>query len=137
MSEENKALARQFYEEIFNKKNLDAIDELCAPDFVDHNAMPGQAPGSRGLKDVFATFFRGLPDLRITVHELVAEGDIVVVRLTPKLSSCDGFTQHRARQPARRPHSRDSDDPSNENPEQDDEHNRRNIHGHGAAPPHR
>ena len=38
MSEENKAVARRFYEEVFNKKNLDAIDELCAPGFVDHTA---------------------------------------------------------------------------------------------------
>lgn len=82
MSEQNKALAQRFYEEVFNKKKLDAIDELCAPDFVDHNAMPGQAPGAKGLKDVFAAFFRGLPDLRITIQELVAERDIVVVRFS-------------------------------------------------------
>jgi steroid delta-isomerase-like uncharacterized protein len=82
MSEQNKALAQRFYDEIFNKKNLNVIDELCAPDFVDHNAMPGQAPGAKGLKDVFTAFFRGLPDLRITIHELVAERDIVVARFT-------------------------------------------------------
>jgi predicted ester cyclase len=82
MSEQNKALALRFYDEIFNAKNLNVIDELCAPDFVDHNAMPGQAPGAKGLKDVFTTFFRGLPDLRITIHELVAERDIVVARFT-------------------------------------------------------
>ena len=82
MSEQNKALAQRFYEEVFNKKNLDAIEELCAPDLVDHNAMPGQAPGTKGLKDAFATFFRGLPDLRITIQELVAERDIVVARFS-------------------------------------------------------
>jgi steroid delta-isomerase-like uncharacterized protein len=82
MSEQNKMLTRRFYEEVFNKKNLNAIDELCAPDFVDHNAMPGQGPGAKGLKDVFAMFFRGMPNLRITVHELVAEDDIVVARFT-------------------------------------------------------
>ena len=82
MSEQNKALAQRFYEEVLNKKNLDAIDELCAPDVVDHNAIPGQAPGAKGLKDVFATFFRGLPDLRITIQELVAERDIVVARFS-------------------------------------------------------
>jgi steroid delta-isomerase-like uncharacterized protein len=82
MSEHNKALARRFYEEVFNRKNLGVIEELCAPDVVDHNALPGQAPGAKGLKDVLAAFLRGLPDLRITVHELVAEGDIVVARFS-------------------------------------------------------
>jgi steroid delta-isomerase-like uncharacterized protein len=82
MSEQNKALAQRFYEEVFNKKNVDVIDELFAPDFVDHNAMPGQAPGTNGIKDVFAALFRGLPDLRITIQELVAERDIVVARFS-------------------------------------------------------
>ena len=82
MSEQNKALARRFYEEVFNQKKLAAIDELCDPAFVDHNAMPGQRPGAAGLKDMFGAMLTGLPDLRITVHELVAEGDIIVARFT-------------------------------------------------------
>ena len=47
MSEQNKALARRFYDEVFNRRNLHAMDELCAPDIIDHNAMPGQGPGLR------------------------------------------------------------------------------------------
>ena len=82
MSEQNKALARRFYEEVFNQKNLNAIDELCDPAFVDHNAMPGQRPGAEGLKESFGQMLSGLPDLRITVHELVSQGDIVVARFT-------------------------------------------------------
>ena len=82
MSEQNKALSRRFYEEVFNKKNLDVIDELCASDVVDHTAMPGQAPGARGLKDVFASFLKAFPDFHITVEEMIAERDIVVARFT-------------------------------------------------------
>jgi hypothetical protein len=37
MSEQNKALARRFYDEVMNKKNLGAIDELGSPEFVDHS----------------------------------------------------------------------------------------------------
>lgn len=82
MSEQNKALAQRFYEEIFNKKNLNAIDELCAPGFVDHHPMPGQAPGVKGVKDVFALFIEGFPDLRVAVDEMVAERDLVVARFS-------------------------------------------------------
>ena len=74
MSEQNKALARRFYEEVFNQKKLTTIDELCDPAFIDHSAMPGQGPGAEGLKDSFGRMLAGLPDLRVTVHELVAEG---------------------------------------------------------------
>jgi predicted ester cyclase len=82
MSEQHKSLARRFYEEVINQKNLGAMDELCTPDIVDHNALPGQRPGCGGLKDSFGQFLTGFPDLRATVHQLVAEGDILVCRFT-------------------------------------------------------
>jgi predicted ester cyclase len=82
MSEQHKLLARRFYEEVVNQKKLGTMDELCAPDLVDHNALPGQRPGRDGLKDSFGQFLAGFPDLRATVHQLVAEGDILVSRFT-------------------------------------------------------
>ena len=82
MSEQNKSLTRRFYEEVFNKKNLNVIDELCAPGFVDHSALPGQKPGSAGLKDVFRDYFKAFPDMSVTTHEMIAEGDVVVTRFT-------------------------------------------------------
>jgi hypothetical protein len=48
MSDQNKAMTRRFYDEVFNKKNLDAIDELCAREFVDHTPMPGQGEDRKG-----------------------------------------------------------------------------------------
>ena len=82
MSEQNKSLTRRFYEEVFNQKKLSTIDELCDPAVVDHSALPGQPPGAAGLKQSFGDFFAGLPDLRFKIHEMVAEGDIVVTRFT-------------------------------------------------------
>ncbi len=43
-AEENKAIARRFLEETMAKGNLDVIDELVSPDFVDRSLMPGQGP---------------------------------------------------------------------------------------------
>lgn len=81
MSEQNKELTRRFYEEVMNRKNLQAIDELCAPEIVDHTAMPGQAPGLEGMKQMFAMFVEAFPDMRIEVEDLIAERDLVVARL--------------------------------------------------------
>jgi steroid delta-isomerase-like uncharacterized protein len=82
MSEQNKTLTRRFYEDVFNKKNLNTVDELCAPSFVDHDAAPGQAPGLKGLKEWLSQFLQAFPDLKATIEEMVAERDLVVTRLT-------------------------------------------------------
>jgi predicted SnoaL-like aldol condensation-catalyzing enzyme len=44
MSEENKTLVRRFYEEVWNKGNLDAADAIFADDYVRHDLRPGDAP---------------------------------------------------------------------------------------------
>ena len=81
MSEENKALQRRFYEELFNRGNLAILDELCAPNFIDHNAFPGQAPGIEGLKQSFAAMRAAFPDMRVTVEQMLAEGDKVAAHI--------------------------------------------------------
>jgi len=59
---ENKALVRKFYAEI-DKGNIDAIDELVAEDYVDHNPppFPGLAKGREGLKQAFKIFGKRHP----------------------------------------------------------------------------
>lgn len=81
-SEENKALVRRFYEEI-DKGNLDAIDELVAEDYIDHNPppFPGLESGREGLKQVFKIFWTATPGYH-RIDEQIAEGDKVVTRLT-------------------------------------------------------
>ena len=82
MSEQNKAVAKRFYEDVFNRQNLNGIDEACAPDFVDRSAMPGQAPGTQGLKDMMGIYVKAFPDMRVTVEEIIAEGDTVAARFS-------------------------------------------------------
>ena len=84
MSEENKALFRRATEEVFNKGNLDAIDEFMAPDMVDHSLVPGQDPGPEGFKKLVTMFRAAFPDLHSTVEDLIAEGDKVVGRMTTR-----------------------------------------------------
>ena len=82
MSEQNKALYRRFVDEIINGKNTSGIGELMAVDMVDHNLMPGQAPGLEGMEQLMAMFLSAFPDLHTTIDVLIAEGDIVAGRMT-------------------------------------------------------
>ena len=78
--EANKDVIRAYVETIFNQRQVERADELVAPDYVDHAALPGQVPGLEGAKDKWAMYLAGIPDLRVRVEELVAEGDKVAVR---------------------------------------------------------
>ena len=57
-------------------------EELYAPDVVDHMPAPGQPPGVPGLIEALRFLRAPLPDLRIALHALVAEGDLVADRWT-------------------------------------------------------
>ncbi len=82
-SEDNKALVRRFFEEVFNEKRVDRADEFVAPDYLDHAAVPGQGPGLEGAKQQrWAMYFAAIPDIHATIDDMVAEGDKVVVRYT-------------------------------------------------------
>src|SRR5436309_13130796 len=79
-AEENKALVRRFYDEVLNKKNLAAIDQVSAANYVDHTAPPGAPPGIAVENAWFAMLHAAVPDGRTTVEDIVADGDKVVAR---------------------------------------------------------
>ena len=82
MSEANKALFRRFIQEVINEKNTDKMDILIGENWLDHNPPPGAAPGVEGMKQMMGMFFAAFPDLNVTIDQLIAEGDIVVGRMT-------------------------------------------------------
>jgi serine phosphatase RsbU (regulator of sigma subunit)/predicted ester cyclase len=79
-AEENKAIARRFLEETMAKGNLDVIDELAAPDFVDRTLMPGQGPTCEDFKRSVAEVLDAIPITSFTIEEQIAEGDTVVTK---------------------------------------------------------
>lgn len=80
-TEDNKALVRRFYEEIFNRGNMAVVDELCTANYLFHDPT-GPVQGPEGFKQ-FATMYRtAFPDLHITIDDAIAEGDKVVARTT-------------------------------------------------------
>ncbi len=81
-TKDNKALIRRFYEEVFNKKNLAAIDDFFAPGHVDHTLPPGLPVGPEGTKQAIAMTLTAFPDLHLTIEDMIAEGDKVVTWFT-------------------------------------------------------
>ena len=82
MSEANKALVRRFYEEVLERGNLALVDELFASNYVYHEPAVGEVKGPEGIKQLAAMYRTAFPDLRMTIEDLVAEGDKVVSRWT-------------------------------------------------------
>jgi steroid delta-isomerase-like uncharacterized protein len=81
-TEANKAIVWQFVERVQNGGDLAALDVLAAPGYVNHSAPPGVPSDREGLKQLTALFRTAFPDGRMTIEEMVAEGDRVATRKT-------------------------------------------------------
>jgi predicted ester cyclase len=79
VEKENKAIVRRFEEEIA-KGNLDVIDELLSPDFVDRNLLPGQGPTRGDFKRTNKEFLDAFSITSFAIVEQIAEGDTVVTK---------------------------------------------------------
>jgi steroid delta-isomerase-like uncharacterized protein len=79
----NKKLIRRFYEEVWNRGNVEVAKEIFADDYVRHDLRPTEAePGGAGQAKIAADFRRAFPDLSFHVDLLVAEGNLVAARWT-------------------------------------------------------
>ena len=81
--EENKSIVRRFFEVGPSKGDLDAANELLAPDFFLHVPLPC-SPGVRGIDEVVSACRAAFQDLQVTVEDMVAEGDMVAARFTAR-----------------------------------------------------
>lgn len=81
-TEVGKEVARRFLEEVLTRGDAAPIDQLVAPDFVDHQPFPGVPPTRDGLKQAIPLFRAAFPDGTFVVEDLFAEGDRVALRTT-------------------------------------------------------
>jgi steroid delta-isomerase-like uncharacterized protein len=77
---DNKRLARRWYEEVLNGQDFALVNDLVAPDFV----INGETVGPEGIKAAAVWVRSVFPDLRVTVEDVVAEGDRVVTRFSAR-----------------------------------------------------
>jgi steroid delta-isomerase-like uncharacterized protein len=110
MSMENKAIVRRFYEEVWNKRKLDVVDELfSASHALNDPVLSGSQVGPALYKRRVVEMTTGLPDLCFTVEDMIAEGEKVAacwtisgthkgeylgIRPTGRKVSVEGITIH-------------------------------------------
>jgi predicted ester cyclase len=79
----NKAAVRRFNEEVIVAGSEVAAQELFDPEFVNHSAAPNMPKGQVGMLFTFSKILRpAFPDLRVAIHDQIAEGDQVTTRKT-------------------------------------------------------
>ncbi|MBI1876933.1 MAG: ester cyclase [Chloroflexi bacterium] len=82
---DNKAIARYFLEEGFSTGNLTPADELIAANFTNHDpSTPPLPTGPEGYKQLVTMYRTAYPDLKLTVEDLIVEGNKVVGRWTAR-----------------------------------------------------
>jgi steroid delta-isomerase-like uncharacterized protein len=81
--ETNKELIRRFYDEVWNKGNVDFVFEVFADEYVRHDLRPGTpTAGAAGQKQVAMDFRAAFPDVKYAVDLILGDGDLVMARWT-------------------------------------------------------
>jgi steroid delta-isomerase-like uncharacterized protein len=76
-------LARRYFEEVWNRGRVDVLDELLAPEYVNHTPSFGNPPpGPDGLKPIVLAMRRAFPDLHFTIEDVVVTPQAVAIRTT-------------------------------------------------------
>jgi steroid delta-isomerase-like uncharacterized protein len=90
--ETNKAIARRWSEELWTQGRLYVADEIVAPDYVRHDPSdPVPVSGPEGVKRLVTMVRTALPDMRIEIEDLIAEGDLVVSRYHSTATDTGGY----------------------------------------------
>jgi predicted ester cyclase len=79
--EQNKAIVTRINKEFIEGGNKNTVYEIFAPDFVNHTAPPGSPQGPEAIIYFFDHLLKpSFPDLKVVIHDQVAEGDKVTTR---------------------------------------------------------
>ena len=79
--EENQAVIRRLFDEVYNDQNLDVLDELVAEDVVNHAAADEHKHGIEGFRHVIEWTYALAPDARSELIDMIAQGDKVACRV--------------------------------------------------------
>jgi steroid delta-isomerase-like uncharacterized protein len=79
---QNKALVRKLFEEEINHQNLDTMESMATSDYISHNDSLVPPSDVKQTRKFLASVFAAFPDIHVTIEDIVAEGDKVVVRNT-------------------------------------------------------
>ena len=83
MTADSKAIVRTLYEEAWNKRRLELLDEIIAPSHALHDPnLTGSAVGPEAYKRQISRFIAGMPDLHFTLEDFVGEKEKLAVAWT-------------------------------------------------------
>src|SRR5690242_16255213 len=91
--EANIAAVRRYFRS-FETGDLAELAAVVAPDVIDHSAYAGQPTGIDGYREFYRVWRTAFPDLRASVDDLLADGDVVVVRWTLRGTQQGDFQGH-------------------------------------------
>jgi predicted ester cyclase len=75
-----KWIVRDHFEDFVNKRNAAVIRKNMTQDFYDHDGPGGKPTGVDGDEQMMIAMYKSMPDLRVTIEEMIAEGDKVMCR---------------------------------------------------------
>ena len=78
--EQMKRLVKDHFEDFVNRRNASVIRNNMSPDFYDHDGPGGRPTGVDGDEQLMLGMYKAMPDLRLAIEDMVAEGDKVVCR---------------------------------------------------------
>jgi steroid delta-isomerase-like uncharacterized protein len=82
MGTDNQEKSRRIFEEVWNQKRIEQIDELVATDYVHHDVRSPDQKGIEAYKQFVDLYLNAFPDIRFQIEDEISDGDTVVVRWT-------------------------------------------------------
>jgi steroid delta-isomerase-like uncharacterized protein len=84
MATANVALIQRWFDEVWNFGLEAAIDELLKDDVIAHGLSPVGLPviGKKGFYEFYGQFRGAFPDIRVTIEDVVSDGDKTATRLS-------------------------------------------------------
>ncbi|MGW1505117.1 ester cyclase [Streptomyces mirabilis] len=82
VEERNKKTIRRVFDTFVNQGDFSVVDEIYSPHMVDHQPLPGAPEGLEGVRYTIAGLREGFPDLHVTIEDMSAHGDHVVIHNT-------------------------------------------------------
>ena len=89
-TEQNKALVQRMIQLQVNG-DLNTVDQVIAPNWVDHNPPMPLPQGYEGFKQLTMAFRSAFPDMRIEIEDILAEGDNVAARMRLRGTNSGSF----------------------------------------------
>ena len=92
MAQENSALIRRWFDEVWNHGRIDAIDEMASPDVIGHGqAQHDTDVGLEEFRRFAKDLLRAFPDMQVTIDQIIEQGDKVVARWTATMTHKGDF----------------------------------------------